>query len=233
MREKLQARASLALLVDDPSRLALVTGGVYDPVTGQTLPLARLAAFLSRDDRFCVDQFTMPVVENPPETGKAFKFGFPHRYYSYGACVCAVEVDELTGQTRLDACVTAVACGQVLNRQGVEQQIQGAAAQGAGLALFEDTALTAGHMRAQDLSTYLIPTALDLPDLACIALDDNEPSGPFGLKGMGEIGIHGPSPAVAQALADATGLTVRRLPVTPEAVLDALAAQTSGTSPCN
>jgi CO/xanthine dehydrogenase Mo-binding subunit len=63
---------------------------------------------------------------------------------------------------------------------------------------------------------------VDLPDIACLALEDDEPSGPMGLKGMGELGIHGPGPAVAQALQDAIGLSVTRLPVSPETVLSAL-----------
>jgi len=227
MREKLCARAALALLCDDPARLVLSAGVVTDPVSGKAVPLAMLGRMLPRDDRLCVDQFVMPVVENPPDTGRQFKLGFPHRFYSHGACLCAVEVDELTGRVHLAQCVTSVACGRVLSLQGVEQQVHGAAAQGAGLALFEDPALAGGRMAAGDLSTYLIPTAVDLPDFACLALDDDEPTGPMGLRGMGEIGIHGPGPAVAQALYDAAGMWAVRLPVTPQDVLEALGGMPS------
>ncbi|OLN30134.1 Xanthine dehydrogenase, molybdenum binding subunit [Desulfovibrio sp. DV] len=222
MRDKLLARGALALLCDTPERLELIPGAVSDPVTGRSVPLARIGMMLCRDDRICVDQYIMPVVDHPPDTGREFKLGFPHRFYSYGACLCAVEVDTLTGTVRLVKCLLSVACGRVFSLSGVEQQLQGAAAQGAGLALFEDIGLTRGRMRAGDLSTYLIPTALDLPDIECLALDDDEPSGPLGLKGMGEIGIHGPGPAVAQALYDATGLWVRHLPVSPREVLEAM-----------
>ena len=123
---------------------------------------------------------------------------------------------------RLVQCLLTVACGKVFSLAGVEQQLAGAAAQGAGLALFEDLALDGGRIRADDLATYLIPTSLDLPDIACLALPDDEPTGPMGIKGMGEVGIHGPGPAVAQALFDAVGLDVARLPVAPETVLAAL-----------
>ena len=227
MREKLLARAALALLCDSPERLELAPGAVVDPATGRAVPLERIAMMLCRDDRLCVDQCVMPVVANPPDTGREFKLGFPHHFYSYGACLCAVEVDTLTGVVRLARCLLSVACGRVFSLEGVAQQLQGAAAQGAGLALFEDTALTEGRMRAGDLSTYLIPTSLDLPDIECLALDDDEPTGPMGLKGMGEVGIHGPGPAVAQALFDATGIWVSRLPITPQAVLDALGGKDS------
>ncbi|MYL82342.1 molybdopterin-dependent oxidoreductase [Desulfovibrio aerotolerans] len=222
MEAKLRARAALALLCDDPARLILSPGLVTDPATGAAVPLARLGALLPRDDRLCVDQFVMAVVENPPDTGRQFKLGFPHRFYSHGACLCAVEVDELTGRVRLGRCVVSVACGRVLSLEGVTQQVQGAAAQGIGLALFEDPALENGCMGAGDLSRYLIPTALDLPDIDCLIVADDEPTGPLGLRGMGEVGIHGPGPAIAQALFDAAGLHVTRLPVTPEDLLSAL-----------
>ncbi|BAH75429.1 xanthine dehydrogenase family protein molybdopterin-binding subunit [Solidesulfovibrio magneticus] len=222
MATKLRHRASLALLCDEPDRLVLVPGAVSDPATGRAVPLAVLAGFLSRDDRICIDQHTMAVVQNPPATGREFRFGFPHRFYAYGACLCGVEVDTLTGTARLVQCFLAVACGKVFSLEGVEQQLHGAAAQGAGLALYEDPVLQDGHMRAGDLCTYLLPTAADLPDMDCLALDDDEPTGPMGLKGMGEIAVHGPGPAVAQALQDAAGFFATRLPVSPEQVLAAM-----------
>ncbi|WP_243360162.1 xanthine dehydrogenase family protein molybdopterin-binding subunit [Fundidesulfovibrio terrae] len=222
MHAKLKARAALFLLADEPDRLRLAPGAVVDEATGRSVPLSMIGAMLSRDDRICVDQFAMPVVENPPDTGKEFRLGFPHRYFSHGACVCAVEADELTGQVELKSCVTAVECGRVFDALGVERQIQGAAAQGAGFALLENLAVDGGRILAGGLDTYLIPTSLDLPGLECLAVDGDEPTGPHGLKGMGEVGVHGPAPAVAQALQDAVGLAVRRVPVEPEDVLRAL-----------
>jgi len=222
MREKLKARAALALLVDEPSRLRLAPGAVADEATGRFIPLALLGNMLQRDDRICVDQYVMPVVENPPDTGKEFRLGFPHRFFSHGACICALEADELTGQVELLECVTAVECGRVLSARGVEQQVQGAAAQGAGLVLMENLTHQNGRILAGDLSTYLIPTSRDLPDLEWLAVDGDEPTGPHGVKGMGEVGIHGPAPAVAQALEDAVGLSINRIPVDPMDVLRAL-----------
>lgn len=222
MREKLKARAALMLLADEPSRLTLVPGAVENEA-GRKVPLAAMGAMLQRDDRICVDQFVMPVVENPPDTGKAFAIGFPHRFFSHGACICAVEADELTGQVDVVDCVLAVECGRVVNPQGVEQQAQGAAAQGIGFVLYENLALDQGRILSADLSTYLVPTSMDLPDMESTAVDGDEASGPFGLKGMGEVGIHGPPPAIAQALEDAVaGLSVACIPVGPESVLDAL-----------
>lgn len=227
MEEKLKARAALFLLADEPHRLLLRPGAVEDPATGRSVPLAMIGAMLQRDDRLCIDQFVMPVVEHPPETGREFRLGFPHRFYSHAACVCAVEVDELTGVVELVRCVTAVECGQVFDTAGVTRQLQGAAAQGAGFALMEDLAVDAGRIGADGLDRYLIPTSQDLPDLECMHVEGNEPTGPYGLKGMGEVGVHGPAPAMAQALGDAVGLVVRRLPIHPETVLRALEGGTS------
>ncbi|WP_243438685.1 xanthine dehydrogenase family protein molybdopterin-binding subunit [Fundidesulfovibrio soli] len=225
MREKLKARAALFLLADEPDRLAIRPGAVVDEATGRSVSLSQIGSMLQRDDRICIDQFVMPVVENPPDTGKEFRLGFPHRMYSHGACVCAVEADELTGQVELVRCVTAVECGRVFDSLGVERQVQGAAAQGAGFALLEDLHVEEGLIRADGLDRYLIPTALDLPPLECVSVEGDEPTGPHGLKGMGEVGVHGPAPAVAQALEDAVGLVARRLPVNPQEVLEAMGGE--------
>jgi len=222
MRAKLSARASLVLHVDEPARLRLAPGAVMDDATGRFVPLSMIGSMLQRDDRICVDQFVMPVVQDPPKTGEEFRLGFPHRFFSHGACICAVEVDELTGQVELVQCVTAVECGRVLSAQGVERQIQGAAAQGVGFGLMENLCLEDGRMRAGDLSTYLVPTACDLPDFECHVVDGDEPSGPYGLKGMGEVGIHGPAPAIASAVEDAVGFRADSIPVEPERLLQAL-----------
>jgi len=113
--------------------------------------------------------------------------------------------------------------GRVLHRQGFDQQAQGGAAQGIGYALTEDFQVRQGSIRTRDLSTCLIPTALDLPDIESVAVDGEEPTGPRGLKGVGEVGTNGPAPAIAAALEDATGARLRDFPLTPERVLGALA----------
>lgn len=228
MRERLKARAALVLLKDEPHKLKLEPGRISDPQSGRAVSLRDMARLLSRDDRICIEQFVMPVVENPPQTGQEFALGFPHRYAAHAAHLCAIEADELSGEVTLLALHSVVEGGAVLNPQGVEQQIQGATAQGAGLALWEDLGLAKGRMAAGDLSTYLIPTALDLPDIGCEAVSGHEPSGPFGLKGLGEVGVHGPPAALAGAVEDALGLCLRRLPVSPEEVLRA-ASQRSGS----
>ena len=112
--------------------------------------------------------------------------------------------------------------GAVVLPQGFEQQIQGGVAQGLGLALMEDCAAAQGRLLTRDFSTYLIPTALDLPDIESVAVDSFEPSGPGGLKGVGEVAANAPLPALASAVEDAAGVRLDAAPLTPERVLAAL-----------
>jgi CO/xanthine dehydrogenase Mo-binding subunit len=222
MRRKLLARAAMALFVDELDALELVPGAVRHKATGKSMPLAVMARFLARDDRVCVAEALMPVAQNPPDTGKGFVIGFPHLLFAYAAHLARVEVDELTGRVRVCDYAAITDGGRVLHRQGFDQQAQGGAAQGMGYALFEDFRLREGVIGTRDLSTYLIPTALDLPDIESLAAEGYEETGPHGLKGVGEVGLNGPAPAIAGALFQATGVRLRELPFTPERVLAAL-----------
>jgi len=222
MRAKLISRAAMPFLCDDLAALELIPGAVRHAPSGRSLPLAALARFLVRDDRITVAEFLMPVAQNPPKTGEAFPIGFPHLFFAHAAHLARIEVDELTGRVRVCDSLAVTDGGRVLDRGSFDQQAQGGAAQGLGYALLEDFRLDGGRISTGDLSTYLIPTALDLPDIESQAVDGCEATGPRGLKGVGEVGFNGPGPAVAAALFDATGARLRDLPFTPERVLKAL-----------
>jgi len=222
MRRKLLARAAMALFADDLELLELIPGAVRRKDNGRALPLAALAGFLNRDDRICVAEFLMPVAQNPPDTGKAFPIGFPHLFFAHAAHLARIEADELTGRVRVCDYVAVTDGGRVLDRSCFDQQAQGGVAQGLGYALTEDFRLREGHIETRDLSTYLIPTALDVPDIVSLAAEAEEETGPHGLKGVGEVSLNGPAPAIAAAIADATGTRPRELPYTPERVLAAL-----------
>ena len=102
------------------------------------------------------------------------------------------------------------------------EQVKGDIAQGLGFAVFEDFKVEQGRVWTPDLATYIIPTALDLPDMETLAVEISEPSGPFGMKGAGEIGIDGPLPAVANAIAEAIGKRTFQAPLTAERILSAM-----------
>jgi len=222
MRTKLLSRACQALFIDDPTRPELVPGAVRDPVTGRVVPLKFLARFLSRDDRVIVAEYVMPVAANPPATGKAFAIGFPHLIFTHAVHIVRLEIDELTGRVRPLDYLAVTDGGRVFHRQGFDQQAQGGVAQGLGYALFEDLAIKEGRIRARDFSTYLIPTATDLPEITSLAVDPDMNEDATEIKGVGEVGMNGPAPAVAAALFHALGTPLRDAPFTPERVLAAL-----------
>jgi len=227
LKAKLLSRAAMPLMCDSLDGMELLPGRVVHRPTGKAMPLAVLARFLPRDDRISVAEFLMPVAREVSGTARGFLIGFPHLLFAYAAHLARIEVDELTGRVRVCDYVCVTDGGRVLHRQGFDQQAQGGVAQGLGFALFEDFSLEAGHIRSRDLSTYLLPTALDLPDTVSLAVEGCEDSGPHGLKGVGEVGMNGPAPVMAAALRHCLGARpsaaairqLRRVPFTPERVL--------------
>jgi CO/xanthine dehydrogenase Mo-binding subunit len=127
--------------------------------------------------------------ERPSPDAALQLHGLPHGIFSYTVHLARVAVDELTGLVKVCDYLVASDCGQVLNPQVWEQQMQGGVAQGLGYALMEDLPAPEGLGQHHDLSTYLLPTALDLPPIQCLAVPSWEESGPLGLKGCGEIEI--------------------------------------------
>jgi CO/xanthine dehydrogenase Mo-binding subunit len=229
LRDKLFHRAAIVLMVDDASGFALIPGAVRHLPTGRDIPLTQLAAMLHPDERVSVAESLMPVTPEMPRGGETFQLGFPHLIYPYAAHLARVEVDEISGAVSVRDYVAFTDGGRVLNPRNFEQQVQGAVAQGLGYALMEDVETTGGLLRTTDLCTYLIPTALDLPDIESHAVETIEHSGPFGMKGIGEVGLNGPLPAVASALLRA-GLPMNRAPLTAERVLAALGHENNEVS---
>lgn len=221
LRDKLFNRAALMLLIDDGSGFAMVPGAVRHLPTGRDVPFAALAGMMGADDRISVAEYLMPTTPEMPKGGDAFKLGFPHLIYPFAAHLARVEVDELTGEIRVHDYLAFTDGGRVLNPQNFEQQVQGAIAQGLGYGLFEEVKTRDGILATKDFSTYILPTSLDLPDLESHAVETIEHSGPFGMKGIGEVGMNAPLPAVASAMLHA-GLPMNFAPFTPERVLAAL-----------
>jgi putative selenate reductase molybdopterin-binding subunit len=141
----------------------------------------------------------------------------------FAAVFAEVEVDTETGLVRVVQLVEAVDCGQVVNPQMAEGQIEGAAVQSLGYALYERMPFDAeGRMQFRSFRDYTIAAATDVPEIVSILVPTHEPTGPFGAKAIAEIPINGPAPAIANAVAHATGARIREIPLTPERVLAAL-----------
>ena len=145
--------------------------------------------------------------------------------FSYAAQVVEVQVDEDTGAVRVEKVWVAHDCGRALNPMAVEGQVQGAVWMGMGQALSEETQYHEGlHLRANMLD-YRIPTIAESPPIEVMLVESMDPLGPFGAKEGSEGGLHGFPPALTAAIADALGLRLGALPVTPDRVFDALQAR--------
>lgn len=135
-----------------------------------------------------------------------------------------VEVDTDTGEVKVVNYVAAVDCGVAINPVLAEGQVEGAVAQGIGYALFEEMHFEKGRLLNPNFDDYKILTAADMPPLQTILVETHEPTGPYGAKSVSEVPINGPAPAIANAIADAIGVRITDLPLTPEKVLAALEA---------
>ena len=109
-----------------------------------------------------------------------------------------------------------------MNPELAQQQIQGAVAQGLGYALLEEFVVNEGRIITNNLATYILPTAVDLPQMETIFISLTEDEGPFGMKGIGEIGLDGVYPAVANAIAAIAGRRIRQETLTAGSILAAL-----------
>ena len=153
-----------------------------------------------------------------PETGQ----GRVHPDYAYGAQAVEVAVDTETGEVTVLKSVGAHDVGLAINPDAVAGQIEGGAAQGQGYALSEELRYEQGQLISPSFSEYLIPTAMDVPEYQAIILESRSGVGPFGAKGIGEPALTPVAPAIANAVADAIGVRVFDLPITPEKIVDAL-----------
>jgi len=141
----------------------------------------------------------------------------------FAAVFVEVEVDGETGEVRVLKLVEAVDCGQVVNPQMAEGQVEGAAIQALGYALFEHMPFdSSGRMLFRSFRDYTIASSLDAPEIVTILVPTHEPTGPFGAKAIAEIPINGPAPAIANAVSHALGVRIRELPLTPPRVLRAI-----------
>ena len=140
--------------------------------------------------------------------------------YGWGCDVVELEVDPDTWQVRPISFLTVHEIGKAIHPMLATGQIEGGSAQGLGYALLEDVVMRDGRMANASLTNYIIPTTLDSPEMRVVMLENPYKHGPFGAKGVGEMPIDGPAPAVINALRHA-GFDLRAIPATPERVMNA------------
>jgi CO/xanthine dehydrogenase Mo-binding subunit len=146
-------------------------------------------------------------------------------FWMVGAAGVEIAVDTETGRIRVDRLVTAGDVGRAINPAVVERQLNGAAVMALGSSIGEEMIFENGRLLNGSLADYKIPSFLDVPsELTAVLIEEPHPNAPFGAKGVGESGSFSVTPAIANALCDATGVRIREMPLTPERVLRALRA---------
>ena len=188
--------------------------------TGKSVTYVEIAQFLhSRgSETKVVGGFEVPRVDKPVEG----TMEIPHWSYMYATALALVEVDTLTGTTKVLQFFLSPDSGTVINPQSYTGQCEGAIVQGLGFALTEETQIDNGLIKTSNFTTYIIPTIRDVPEIEIEPVETYEKIGPFGAKGLGEIGIIPVGSAVANAIYDAIGTRLFILPATPERVFQAL-----------
>jgi|GEM_PF-1033 len=143
--------------------------------------------------------------------------------YSFGSSVCELSVDLETGKVKIDRFTDYHDCGTPINPRAVHGQVEGAIVMGAGETIMEDVQFDEkGNILNPDLHGYLIMTIKDAPEIFSGIVDSYEPRGPFGAKEIGEGSTLPVLGAVAHAIANATGVWIKNLPITPEKILNAI-----------
>jgi CO/xanthine dehydrogenase Mo-binding subunit len=145
--------------------------------------------------------------------------------YGWAVYLAEVSVDTRTAEVRVDNFTAVQEVGTIVNPTLAAGQVEGGVAQGIGFAVYENVVWKDGRMINGQMTNYIMPTSMDVPPIRVIFEEVPYGMGPHGAKGIGELPLDGTAPAIANAIAHATGIDIRRIPVTPEALSDALETQ--------
>jgi CO/xanthine dehydrogenase Mo-binding subunit len=198
----------------DDSGLTVRDGDKCHTLALGDLPLDEHGYVITSEATF--DPPTSPLDENGQ--------GVPYAVFGFGAHMAEIVVDVELGTVRVLKVTAAHDVGRAINPTLIEGQIEGGVAQGLGMALMEEFFPGKG----ENLHDYLIPSAGDIPPVESILIEDPSPIGPFGAKGIGEQAVIPTAPAILNALHDAIGIRVRRIPATPDRVRAAILALQKG-----
>ncbi len=194
----------------EDGRIAVRDKDKLQEVNLRDLPLDKHGYVLTGEATF--DPPTSPLDENGQ--------GNPYAVYGFGAHLAEIIVDTELGTVKVLKITAAHDVGRAINPTLIEGQIEGGAAQGLGMALMEEFFPGKG----ENLHDYLIPTAGDMPPVESILIEDPSPIGPFGAKGIGEQAVIPTAPAILNAIHDAIGIRIRRVPATPDRIRAAILA---------
>ena len=192
----------------DPLRLTIEGRDVVDAEGSLRVPVADASAGLEFDQTF-------EHHHRPTEDLDEFGQGNCHTAFAFVAHRAVVDVDVELGLVKVVQIATAQDIGRALNPLSVVGQIEGGIAQGLGLAVMEEIIQIDGHVRNASFTDYLLPTFLDMPDVAISLIEEPDPMAPLGAKGVGEPPTISSTPAIVAAIRDALGRDLTRVPVRP------------------
>ncbi len=160
--------------------------------------------------------YIAPPTKWDPETGQ----GSPYNQYTFGALVSEVSVDMETGVVKVDKMTAVYDVGRAINPLGLVSTYESGSIMGLGYALLEEIIHEDGRLLNPNLHTYIIPTTVEAPSrIESVIVESPGPMGVYGAKAMGEIPVVLPAASIANAVANATGVFIRRLPLRPDRVL--------------
>ena len=229
IRETLLKKAGEMLEID-PERLDLIDREVVDQEgSGRSLPLTEVVKACASEGLplYHVALFKAPF-RNLTQYGRIEGKVFPD--FTFGTHAAEVAVDEETGKVEVLKLVACFDIGRAINRNSAEGQIEGGALYGLGYGLTEEIILEEGINNTPSFSEYLLPTAMDAPEIEAIVIESGEGAGPFGARGVGEPSVCSVAPAISNAVYDAIGVRILDLPLTPEKIVRALQEKKKSSS---
>lgn len=192
----------------DRNSLTVEGTDIVDSSTGLRYPVAEIAQGVEFDR---TEEYHHPATEDLDENGQ----GNCHVAFAFVAHRAVVDVDPDLGLVKVVQIATAQDIGRALNPLSVQGQIEGGIAQGLGLAVMEEIVISDGKVRNPSFTDYLLPTFLDAPDVDIRLIEEWEPKSPLGAKGVGEPPCISVTPAIANAIRNAVGRDLPRVPVRP------------------
>jgi CO/xanthine dehydrogenase Mo-binding subunit len=193
----------------DPLRLGIDDTDIIDTIGDIRISVQEACAELSISETF---EYHHRPTEDLDENGQ----GNCHVAFAFVAHRAVVDVDVELGLVKVVQIATAQDVGRSLNPLALLGQIEGGIAQGLGLAVMEEIIVQNGIVKNPSFTDYLLPTALDAPDVLFIAIEEPDPQAPLGAKGVGEPPCISVTPAIVAAIRDATGVDLKRTPVRPQ-----------------
>lgn len=181
---------------------------IVDSLTGTTIPVTEVIGKYDIDHTV---EYRHPATEDLDEDGH----GNCHVAFAFVAHRAVVDVDPDLGLVKVVQIATAQDVGRVLNPLSVQGQVEGGIAQGLGLAVMEEIIVTDGKVKNPSFTDYLLPTFLDAPTVDMVLIEEHEPKSPLGAKGVGEPPCISVTPAIANAIRNAVGRELPRVPVRP------------------